>query len=361
MSNGPKARSLLVQPWAPTVGVVPSLAYNEAFRAGDPRATEMVRQAVDGAISSVIPQFEWADDLATYPHIHDATVAEVSRILGSNGDDDGSRRPRIYILLHLLHLTRYHPAFSGHSDDHLPYLDWTLPENFDDDKARRDFLKWQNLVTSEESQLYGPKVKPHMEFKDENGCRLVSVKVLGHGAWGVVDSVEGEISRRAFARKRFFRKGRNPNVRRILASFEKELQALKRLRHHHLVVYVGSYTDPTGTSLMMLPVAECDLSTWLQQQPDIAAIRRFFGCLASALAFLHRQKIRHKDIKPSNILVHDKRVFLSDFGSSLDWEEREKSSTSGNAEAGTRVYAAPEALDHKVKTDVHRSRERAKS
>ena len=32
-------------------------------------------------------------------------------------------------------------------------------------------------------------------------------------------------------------------------------------------------------------------------------IQKWFGCLASGLAFIHSKRIRHKDIKPANILV----------------------------------------------------------
>lgn len=308
----------------------------------------MEYQEIEVAISNALPPFEWADDPATYPHIDDETATKVSQVLSSNGDRDGSGRPRICILLHYLRLTGYHNAFSGHSDDQLPYVDWTLPERLDEN-ARLNFLKWQDLVTPQRTRLLGPIAKPHMVFKDELSCRLTPVKILGRGAYGVVECVRGEISQRVFARKTFFLKGVRAYLKRILEeSFEREVQALKRLQHHHLVTYVGSYADPSGTSLIILPVADCDLSTWMQERSDTAAIQQFFGCLASALAFLHQEKFRHKDIKPSNILVYGGRVLLSDFGPSLDWEELGMSTTSGISNAITKRYAAPEALAREV-------------
>lgn len=39
------------------------------------------------------------------------------------------------------------------------------------------------------------------------------------------------------------------------------------------------------------------------------------GCLSNALAYIHGAGIKHKDIKPSNILVLGDVMILSDFGS----------------------------------------------
>lgn len=43
------------------------------------------------------------------------------------------------------------------------------------------------------------------------------------------------------------------------------------------------------------------------------------GCLSGGLAYLHGQQIKHKDIKPANILVNNGSVLLMDFGLSTDF------------------------------------------
>jgi serine/threonine protein kinase len=70
----------------------------------------------------------------------------------------------------------------------------------------------------------------------------------------------------------------------------------------------------------MTPVADHDLSVFYQfvATEKTPLLRSFFGCLAGALDFLHKDKIRHRDIKPQNILVKGSHVYLTDFGISLD-------------------------------------------
>ena len=60
----------------------------------------------------------------------------------------------------------------------------------------------------------------------------------------------------------------------------------------------------------------------------------------SAVAYLHDQKIRHKDLKPSNILLTSDNLILSDFGSATDFSHLSQSATDN--ERGTPKYFAPE-------------------
>ena len=96
----------------------------------------------------------------------------------------------------------------------------------------------------------------------------------------------------------------------------------------------------------MDPVADYDLKYFLMMCPmskeNSTYLRSFFGCLASALKYLHEQKCRHKDIKPGNILVKAGTVIITDFGTSLDWTEDDLEETTGRPTAFTNTYAAPE-------------------
>lgn len=95
----------------------------------------------------------------------------------------------------------------------------------------------------------------------------------------------------------------------------------------------------------MVPVGECDLWKYYKlarTSPDKRSLlRSFFGCLANALQYLHSIRIRHRDIKPKNVLVKGDRVFLTDFGIALDWENLSRSTTTADSPK-TLAYAAPE-------------------
>jgi serine/threonine protein kinase len=72
----------------------------------------------------------------------------------------------------------------------------------------------------------------------------------------------------------------------------------------------------------MEPVADTDLRHYLANATGLKKERstlcKMFGCLSSAVAYLHLNKCRHKDLKPHNILIKDEKVYVADFGLALD-------------------------------------------
>ena len=65
------------------------------------------------------------------------------------------------------------------------------------------------------------------------------------------------------------------------------------------------------------------------------------GCIASAVAYLHKQEIKHKDLKPSNVLLSAEGLYITDFGTATDFSVLTTSATE-NGERGTPKYFAPE-------------------
>ncbi|KAI4671714.1 uncharacterized protein J4E78_000210 [Alternaria triticimaculans] len=70
-------------------------------------------------------------------------------------------------------------------------------------------------------------------------------------------------------------------------------------------------------------------------------LRHSLGCIANAVAYLHTNRIRHKDLKPSQILLSPQGLWLTDFGWSADMSEHSTSVTSGGDQI-TAKYQAPE-------------------
>lgn len=75
----------------------------------------------------------------------------------------------------------------------------------------------------------------------------------------------------------------------------------------------------------------------------MSLLRGFFGYLVSALQSLHDSKMRHRDIKPQNIIVKNHQVYLADFGIAHIWENLTR--VTNTADSGkTVIYAAPEVV-----------------
>jgi serine/threonine protein kinase len=159
-----------------------------------------------------------------------------------------------------------------------------------------------------------------------------------------------------------------------IADVKRELDILKKLSHKHVVTLLGSYTQNNQNNILGLllhPVAVCDLRDLLDEldenqnlawadcsenfkklmerlgfRDDRHKMRerltRVYGCLANAIQYLHNNDIRHKDIKPRNILLdRNDGLYVTDFGLSRDTTDASSSVTNGNA-VGTIKYWAPE-------------------
>ncbi|EFQ89142.1 hypothetical protein PTT_14683 [Pyrenophora teres f. teres 0-1] len=259
-----------------------------------------------------------------------------------------SRVPRLYSILKKIGQLDAIDAFIDNdlSDLSFPFSKSTLPEALREISARVKFIELQHLVYNSEA-LNLEQATHHGHFNDSADVPLKKVGDLGKGGYGYVDRVVSTISHREYARKQIPRGTTFRRDRQVLKDFTRELSNLRRLSHRHLVELVGSYTDKRFVAILMLPVADVNLQTFLDNthlnERSRSLLRPFFGCLASALSYLHDNRIRHKDIKPSNVLIKDDQVYFTDFGTSLDWSGRDHSATA-TAPPTTPRYCAPEVM-----------------
>ncbi|KAL8740201.1 MAG: hypothetical protein Q9190_007070 [Brigantiaea leucoxantha] len=203
------------------------------------------------------------------------------------------------------------------------------------------------FVKSKESLEQGEEGQ-HCHFRRDKPLPFETKSILGSGGFGQVDKILSLISFKEYALKRVPRnKAFGGRGTKEIQQFIAEIQILKRLKHQHVAEFVGSYTDPRYMGLITSPVAESDLSTYLARVDIIKyrELRTFFGCLARALEYLHEQNVRHKDIKPSNILVHGGNVLFTDFGLSFDFTDANGSTTVSMVNGMTPRYCAPEVAD----------------
>ena len=182
---------------------------------------------------------------------------------------------------------------------------------------------------------------------DEILLPFKSLRGLGHGGYGIVDEVVSSSSKETYARKTIRSRKASHNTASYVSQLKNELRILQKLNHPHLIKLVGYYTTQTSIYIIMSPVADVNLADYIRQYiPTTSSQRNSFlkwmSCLASAVAYLHDEKIQHRDIKPQNVLVKGQDVFLTDLGNAkllLDPED-----VSAGIMIITPMYCAPETI-----------------
>ncbi|KAM3065559.1 hypothetical protein ACMFMG_011557 [Clarireedia jacksonii] len=194
----------------------------------------------------------------------------------------------------------------------------------------------------------------HKIYTKEEVLPYEFIKQLGHGSLGVVDAVRVKGNRNSviFARKTI--QLRNVTRKKLLPLIQQEVAVLKSLNHHHIVKVLGSYETsgrPRYFGILLSPAGDEDLSHFLERvgendssEENLKLLSKWQLCLASAISYIHSQNIRHKDIKPSNMICKGKEIYLTDFGSAHRFNTGLTSSTDGPLVGITRMYSAPEVI-----------------
>ncbi|KAF9632430.1 hypothetical protein BFW01_g3292 [Lasiodiplodia theobromae] len=237
-------------------------------------------------------------------------------------------RPRIYTVLRNIAAGNhevYMDQFEAHHyvDFHLPFDNQTLPNFLINSELKINFLNFQHHVLSPEARSLVIEGGEHQLIAGSARTRGVRV-----------DKVTSKLSFAIFARKRIPRRRDSAMNLRRQNDFIKEVEILKKLSHRHLVNYIGSYTDNNFIAYLMRPVAKCNLLEFLTYLGDPRNegrrrhVQPFYGCLASAINYLHDQSIRHTDITTRNVLVAEQnKIYLSDFGTATDFSQSGRSTT----------------------------------
>lgn len=168
------------------------------------------------------------------------------------------------------------------------------------------------------------------------------LKKLGSGSFGTCVLCRRKDTRELWAIKQIDITGFSKKER---AAVIKEMEVQQKLKHPNIVRFRGAfYTDNTSINIVMDYCPDGDLGERIKRQKgclfDERTIMDWFVQMCAGLAYMHGQKIMHRDVKAQNIFLARGGVHLKigDFGISRVLETQEKAETV----IGTPYYLSPE-------------------
>ena len=180
-------------------------------------------------------------------------------------------------------------------------------------------------------------------------------KVLGQGGFGITYLALQTGLNRKVAIKEFFMKeycnrdaetshvsipseGSKEFVARFRQKFVKEAQTIAGLNHPH-IIRIHDIFEENGTAYYVMEYHDQGSLSELIKQcgslPEVEALR-YIREVADALSYIHKRKMNHLDIKPSNLLLDEEgHAILIDFGLSKCYDE-----------AGNQTSTTPVGISH---------------
>jgi predicted Ser/Thr protein kinase len=135
----------------------------------------------------------------------------------------------------------------------------------------------------------------------------------------------------------------------LRARLRREAQAQASLKHNHIVTVYDLIEDHDEIFIAMEYIDGETLAEFVERQPGSRltlddALPLFTQAL-DALAYVHDEKIVHRDVKPSNFLIAGGHLKLADFGIALLTESPHI--TASHQLLGSPPYMSPEQLEGK--------------
>ncbi|MCE9576204.1 MAG: serine/threonine protein kinase [Deltaproteobacteria bacterium] len=192
---------------------------------------------------------------------------------------------------------------------------------------------------------------PGMQLDAGEGTKTIGryeiVKTIGRGAMGVVYKARDPLLDRIVAVKTIVSpQGVGKRVRSAyLERFQREAKAAAKMQHPAIVtIFDVGLDEELGAPFMVLEYLPGEsLADRLDRvRLPLGRAITIASDLASALAFAHRQRIVHRDVKPANVLhAGENRWKLADFGIA---RMPDSDLTQVGIFMGTPGYAPPEAI-----------------
>ena len=140
---------------------------------------------------------------------------------------------------------------------------------------------------------------------------------------------------------------------KFIKRFQQEARAVARLNHPNILPVFDFGIEQDYSYIAMRYVDQATtLSDLMKLGLDNEQIIELISQLASALDYAHKRGVIHRDVKPSNVMIDEGWILLSDFGLAKVTESVAELSITGLG-VGTPAYMSPEqaagkAVDHRT-------------
>ena len=198
------------------------------------------------------------------------------------------------------------------------------------------------------------------------------VKTLGQGSFGITYLAKAKVrmegslgsfsSTMYVAIKEFFMKEINGREGTTVTSgskgglfddyrrkFVREATNLSKLKHPNIINVLESFEVNNTCYYVMEYIDGGSLDDMIARQYGLseAETTKYTLDIASALSFMHSNKMLHLDLKPGNVMIHDGHAVLIDFGLSKQYDASGEPESSTTVGGGTPGYAPLEQANHR--------------
>uniref|UniRef100_A0AAV2LXG5 non-specific serine/threonine protein kinase n=1 Tax=Knipowitschia caucasica TaxID=637954 RepID=A0AAV2LXG5_KNICA len=184
------------------------------------------------------------------------------------------------------------------------------------------------------------EVKKH-QHKHSLKHRYEVMQTLGRGAYGKVKKAMERASMRTVAIKSIRKERIHDDLDRI--HIQREIEITSALQHPNIIRFHEVFESKDKIVIVMEYASRGELFDYIQERKRLqeTEARSLFRQITSAVHYLHKNGVVHRDLKLENILLdQDLNVKLADFGLSNHFQK----GTLLQTYCGSPLYASPEIV-----------------